>query len=127
MKQLLITIAAVVLAGCEAQPPDILIHEAANKGNAEAVRQHIAASRDMNAKGNGGYTPLHYAASNYAASKKEIAQLLITAGADVNAQDDNGETPLDWENGLLRVAKRQAQVDRHRDATEIAELLRKHS
>ena len=78
MKQLLITIAAVVLAGCEAQPPDILIHEAANKGNAEAVRQHIAAGRDMNAKGNGGYTPLHYAASNYAASKKEIAHKVLT-------------------------------------------------
>ena len=58
MKHLLLTaIAAVVLVGCgESQqstpiPPDISIHEAANDGNIEAVKQHLAAGTDVNAKG----------------------------------------------------------------------------
>ena len=43
MKQLLITIAAVVLVGCGESVPDISIHDAAANGNIEAVKQHIAA------------------------------------------------------------------------------------
>ena len=55
MKHLLLTaIAAVVLVGCgESQPtaeaPDISIHDAAQKGNIEAVKQHLAAGADVNA------------------------------------------------------------------------------
>ena len=60
MKHLLLTtIAAVVLAGCgESQPPDISIHKAAHKGNIEAVKQHLAAGTDVNAKDDVGGTPL---------------------------------------------------------------------
>ena len=49
MKHLLLTtIAAVVLVGCgESQPPDISIHEAAYKGNIEAVKQHLANGADV--------------------------------------------------------------------------------
>jgi len=47
MKQLLITIVAVVLAGCG---PRISIYEAAKEGNIEAVKQHLAAGTDVNAK-----------------------------------------------------------------------------
>ena len=79
MKHLLLTtIAAVVLVGCgesqqsapapEAKPepptakaPDISIHDAAGDGNIEAVKQHIAAGTDVDAK-TGGETPLHWAA-----------------------------------------------------------------
>ena len=71
MKHLLLTtIAAVMLVGCgeleesapspEAQPkpptaeaPDISIHGAAEKGNIEAVKQHIAAGTDVNANYHG--------------------------------------------------------------------------
>jgi PBP1b-binding outer membrane lipoprotein LpoB len=81
MKQLLITIAAVVLVGCgesqqsatapevkpvaeaatpeptTAKAPDISILNAVNRGNVEAVRQHIAAGTDLNAKDDEGNTP----------------------------------------------------------------------
>jgi len=121
MKHLLLTtIAAVVLVGCgesqqsaptpEAKPvepvveaaqtepptakaPDISILYAAGTGNIEAVKQHVAAGTDVNAKNKYGRTPLHYAAGE---GHKEIAELLIGEGADVNAKDRfGGETPLD--------------------------------
>ena len=118
MKHLLLTtIAAVVLVGCgesqqsapspEAEPvaeaatpepttakaPDISIHEAAGTGNIEAVKQHLAAGTDVNAKGKYGATPLHNTAI------KEIAELLIPNGAEVNAKDGNGWTPLHYAAG----------------------------
>ena len=61
--------------------PAISIHDAAGGGNIEAVKQHLAAGTDVNAKDKGGGTPLHFAAT------KEIAELLIVKGADVNAKD----------------------------------------
>ncbi len=93
MKQLLITtIAAVVLVGCgPPKAPDISIHAAAESGNIEAVKQHIAAGTDVNAKDDVGEQALHYAASQ---GHKEIVELLIANGTDVNAKDDVGWTPL---------------------------------
>ena len=110
MKHLLLTtIAAVVLVGCgeaqqsapapEAKPepptakaPDISIHEAAGSGgNIEAVKQHLAAGTDVNAKNRDKWTPLHTAAST---GRKEIAELLIAKGADVSAKNKYGYTPL---------------------------------
>ena len=112
MKHLLLTtIAAVLVVGCgEAQPPeppDISIHEAAVKGNIEAVKQHLAAGTDVMRYGFGGMTPLHIAAEG---GHKEIAELLIANGADVNAKnlDFGDDTPLDYAGG------------------ETADLLRKH-
>ena len=96
-QQLLITIAAVVLVGCAStqlsesptvKAPDISIHKAADDGNIEAIKQHIAAGTDVNL--NDEWTPLH------AAANKEIAELLIAKGADINAKDDTGGTPLFW-------------------------------
>jgi predicted component of type VI protein secretion system len=67
MKHLLLTtITAVLLVGCcttqspeppKAEAPDISIHEAAMDGDIEAVKQHLAAGADVNAKtkkGGGG-------------------------------------------------------------------------
>ena len=108
MKHLLLTtIAAVLVVGCgesqqstpapepqTAKAPDISIHEAAIKGNIEAVKQHIAAGTDLNAKylrdGYQGGTPLYYAVN----ANKEIVELLLANGADVNAKDNTGLTPL---------------------------------
>ena len=68
MKHLLpTTIAAVLLVGC-GKPS---IHEAARTGNIEAVKQHIAAGADVNAKDAAGNTPL-----DLSISKLEIADLL---------------------------------------------------
>ena len=122
--QLIAIVAAVVLVGCgesqqsapapEAKPepptaeaPDISIHDAAGFGNIEAVKQHLAAGADVNAKNEakGGWTPLHFAAGN---GHKEVAELLIASGADVNAKARKRRTPLDWAEG------------------ETADLLRKH-
>ncbi|MGY8732999.1 MAG: ankyrin repeat domain-containing protein [Pirellulales bacterium] len=166
MKHLLLTtIAAVVLAGCgesqqsapapEAKPvepvaeaaqqepanakaPGISIHDAARRDDIVAVKQHLAAGTDVNAKASNG-TPLHLAATfghkeiaellidkgadvnavggllgwtplHWAAreGRKEVAELLIAKGADVNAKDEDGKKPLDWADG------------------ETADLLRKH-
>ena len=51
----------------------------------------IAAGADVNAKGDGGWTPLHHAACG---GHTEIAAALLDAGADVNAKGDGGWTPL---------------------------------
>jgi len=51
-----------------------------------------AEGADVNAKDEGGWTPLHQAAWN---GRKEIVELLITKGADVNTKDMSGRTPLD--------------------------------
>ena len=88
MKQLLITIVALVLVGCG---PSMSIYDAALEGNIEVVKQHLAAGTDLNAKNKEGDTLLHIAATN---SRKEIAELLITEGADVNAKNKYGVTPL---------------------------------
>ena len=73
--------------------PDISIHKAAEDGNIEVVKQHLAAGADVNMKNEDdlGATPLHQAADN---GHKEIAELLIINDADVNAKDKDGETPL---------------------------------
>jgi cytohesin len=143
MKHLLLTtIAAVVLVGCgesqqsapapeskpvepvaEAATPepttpkasDISIHDAAWGGDIEAVKQHLAAGADVNAKDEHGGTPLHRAVF-FNSGQKEIVELLLANGAEVNAKDDDGETPLD-------VATRS----KHPNASaETADLLRKH-
>jgi len=93
--------------------PDISIHIAARDGNIEAVKQHLAAGTDVNAKGLGGITPLSDAAYY---GRKEIMELLIASGADANAKDYGGRTPLDV-----------ATHSKHPNASaETADLLRKH-
>ena len=90
MKLLLTTIAAVLLVGCGPSAADISIHKAALDGNIVAIKQHLAAGTDVNAKGKYGRAPLHYAAT------KEIIEPLIAKGADVNAKDKDGGTPLHY-------------------------------
>jgi|ETNmetMinimDraft_26_1059896.scaffolds.fasta_scaffold133033_2 DNA/RNA endonuclease YhcR with UshA esterase domain len=87
------------------QRPDISIHKAAGEGNIEAVKQHLAAGTDVNAKLEGGTPPLSYAAFE---GHKEVVELLIAAGADVNAKGADGKTPLDSADG------------------ETADIIRKH-
>ena len=61
MKQLLITIAAVLLVGCGPSVPDISIHEAAFKKDIDAIKQILASGVDVNAKDNDGDTALFIA------------------------------------------------------------------
>jgi len=86
------------------------IHAAARVGHIEAVKQHLTAGTDVNAKGGvRGETPLHSAAGK---GHKEVAELLIANGANVNAKDRGGFMPLD-----------EAIINEN---TEIVDLLRKH-
>ena len=107
---------AAIVVGCG---PSVDIHDAAALGNIEAVKQHLAAGADVNAKDDDGYTPLDYAVP---AGKEETADLLrkhggisgaedsihlaamlgnieavkqhLADGADVDAKDEDGETSL---------------------------------
>ena len=138
MKHILITtIAAVLVVGCattqqsapapEAKPvepiaigPDDVqflgrdsIHHTAFDGRIEAVKQHLAAGTDVNAKSDDGGTPLHIVVST---SHKELVELLIAKGVDVNAKKEAGKF------------KDQTSLDRaiNLKHNEIADLLRKH-
>ena len=59
MKHLLLTtIAAVLVVGCgPPEPSDFSIHETVGIGDIEAVKQHLAAGTDVNAKDKDGKTP----------------------------------------------------------------------
>jgi len=163
MKQLLITIAAVVLVGCvpkqlqkskaipiqqveppTAKAPDISIYDAVQRGNIEAVKQHIAVGTDINAKSNtkSQYTHLFVAAFK---GHREIAELLIANGADVHAKDMRGATSLliatmfgrtevvelliskgaDM-NAKDRLGRTPLDTATHMKHTLVADLLRKH-
>ena len=86
---------------------------AAKKRDIEAVKQHLAAGADVNAKTWDWTTPLHNAAIY---GHKEVAELLIANGADMNAiivsGRNQGKTPLD-----LAIWRKK---------NETADLLREH-
>ena len=124
MKHILVaTIAAVVLVGCGPPPPDISIHGAAGaagrKGNIEAVKQHLAAGTDVDARDRQDKTPLQHAAYW---GHKEIAELLIAKGADINAKDNAGKTSLDWAMYKMFAFPLKGKAAKK----AIADLLRKH-
>ena len=66
------------------------LHEAAMDGNIDQVKQ-LVKKADVNARDDGGYTPLHWAADK---GHEKVAELLIVQGADVNARDNDRRTPL---------------------------------
>ena len=89
--------------------PSISIHEAAEKGDLETIKKHIAAGTNINSTGwRDGETPLHRAITR---GQAEAAKLLIEKGCDINiGRTRDGDTPLDMAEG--------------RGRTEIAKLLR---
>ena len=108
----------------------------------EPVKRAIAAGADLDAKMQGGYTPLHLAVIY---DHKKIAEILIAEGSDVNAKTSLGSTPLHGAamGGHKEIAERliakgtdvNAQSEKGRtpldwatekNRTEFADLLRKH-
>ena len=145
MKQLLTTIAALVLVGC-GQGVDI--HDAATWGDVEAVKEYLEAGGDVNAKQGDsvsglsgfGWTPLHIVAQvntfeyniseRYLAGRK-ILELLIANDADVNLRSGMIIKTEDGDAGEQMAQKsmnNRTPLDMAIlfDHTEIADLLRKH-
>ena len=129
MKQLLITIAALVLVGCgEASNPaaDSALRDAAMFGYIQAANKAIASGADVNLKDENGFTPLHFSAWY---GHKKVMELLITKGVkNVNAKvlsgAKKGYTPLDLTFLNLEMAKIGGESGEKYNET--AALLRKH-
>ena len=127
MKYLITTIAALVLVGCgesqqstspEAKPIErvegakarvITIHNAVMLKQIAAVKQHIAAGTDVNAKLRGGHTPLHIAVEHTNPSYLE----------DMMAMDEDADgivgvdVPHHLVEDLALLARHQAQTLPH--------------
>ncbi|MDB4816634.1 ankyrin repeat domain-containing protein [bacterium] len=56
--QLIAIVAAVLVVGCGPSEADRALLDAARDGNIKAVKQHLAAGADVNAKDERGKTPL---------------------------------------------------------------------
>ena len=150
MKQILITIAALVLVGCGPSVDEF--RKAVFDDEIETVKKAIAAGVDVNIRNKNRDTPLHVAASGGAILDypvKEIVELLIANGADVNAKDKSLETSLHFTaiNGIKETAEllitKGADVNTKcvegyfagqtpldlaiRSENDVADLLRKHS
>ena len=141
MRHLLITtIAVVLLMGCgPLQSNAMSLHRAAEEGDIEAVKKHLAAGANKNVRaGKWRDTPLHRAAFwGYI----EIVELLINNEVDVNAKDKYGCTPLhdaaeyshlEIAEMLINRAPDMNALDNNGDTPldlangETADLIRKH-
>jgi ankyrin repeat protein len=56
------------------------------------IESLVSQGADVNAKTDGGYTPLHFTA--VADENVEIVKFLVSQGADINVKTDTGSTPL---------------------------------
>ena len=75
-----------------AATPDVDIWKAAASGNTVAIRQHLEAGTDVDARDSaGGGTPLMVAA---AFGQVEVVKFLIAKEANVNAASNDGATAL---------------------------------
>lgn len=91
-RMLLVLGVALLAAGCGPKPPGKPLHTAVQENDYGAVRHHIAARSDLNAKDKAGWTALHLAAKQ---GDAPMVQLLATAGADIGRTGPGGKTPLD--------------------------------
>ena len=122
MKQLLITIAAMVLVGCGNSATDSALLEATLIGDINNVEKALNYGANINAQDDIDFTPIHYSArlGHYEAVKLllekgaridikdtigelpihkienlKVTQILIEKGADINAKNNQLQTPLD--------------------------------
>jgi ankyrin repeat protein len=63
--------------------------ETAKESNLPEVRRLLSVGADVNAKGSGDWTPLHWACYNV---HLQVVKKLLDHGADMNAKDNNGNT-----------------------------------
>lgn len=89
----------MVLVGCGPSVPDISIHQAAEDGNIEAVKQHLAAGTLVNAVNKHDETPLMI---SVIFNQMETLVILITNNADINLKNNVGESPLHVAGGAKK-------------------------
>ena len=112
-----LAVTLLIAAGCgkrEHSAPGVSLHIAALQGNIDAIRQHIKAGSDLNAKDAYGSTPLIIAA---VFGKSEVALALIEAGADLNIKNNDGSTPLITAAVLCRTEIFEALLEKGADKT----------
>jgi len=86
---LLVLSAGLMLVGCDSK---VAIHKAAKKGELNRVKSILAKNPELvNAKGNDGWTCLHWAALE---NHKDVVEFLVINGAEVNAKGNWDWTPL---------------------------------
>ena len=123
MKSLLVfVVGGVLLVGCAESnntESDDALRDAVKAGNIEAVKQHLDAGVDVNAKNQLGRTSLHAAAYR---GHTVVVELLVANDADVNALSVNGKTPLDWAETVHEGVEPEYKAA----YKETADLLRKH-
>lgn len=88
---LLMIMATFLGAGAWAETGETMLMEAASSGNAERVRELLAAGVPVDMRDADGPTALLLATR---ANHPEVAKVLIAAGANVNAKDANKDTPF---------------------------------
>jgi uncharacterized protein len=87
----LMIVATFLGTGAWAETGENMLIEAASSGNAERVRELLAAGVPVDARNPDGGTALLLATR---ANHPEVAKILIAAGADVNAKDAIKDTPF---------------------------------
>jgi ankyrin repeat protein len=101
---------ALLNKGAKANAPstnamrNMALHAAAAGRTPSVAKLLLDAGADVNARQNGGWTPLHSAAQN---GDVEFARVVAEAGADVSVRADNQQRPLD----LALTKGQQAMVD----------------
>ena len=91
MKQLLITIGAVLLVGCKPSEDEKLLVARARAGNVEEVKKLLSNGISPNSVDLAGNSALGSASNN---GHLKVVEMLISQGANVNAKDPDGTTAL---------------------------------
>ena len=115
----LLTLALVAVVSATSLAPaqnsdDIMLLDAANDGDVDAVRRLVKSGENVDARDGTGRTALLIAAR---ANQAEAARILIDAGADINAKDAIHDTPF-----LYAAAEGRNDILRHILSTGKANL-----
>ena len=96
------------------------MHAAADAGCASGARVLMAWGADPNARGPGGDTPLHWAATSQAEGAGEVAHALCVAGASTRSVNTLGLTPLELARGTngSKAARQVLEAMEEREALE---------
>lgn len=74
--------------------PRTPLHEAAELGDTQTVKELLSGGADPNAPDGDGNTPLHLLLDHWPPVKTSDITSLLNAGADVNAVNQQGKTPI---------------------------------